>query len=306
MLVLAALLSVLMGIALGLLGGGGSILTVPILIVALGLETKSAIATSLLVVGVTSLAGALQHARAGHVRLRTGALFGGFAMIGAYGGGRLSVYVPGFALLVLFAALMVGTSIAMLRSRPAPPSLASDPPRGARPLVAAEGLVAGVVTGLVGAGGGFLIVPALALLGGLGMREAVGTSLVVIALNSFSGFLGHVGHASVDYVLASVVSAAAIAGSVVGAWLSGRVRQAALRRGFAWFVLAMAVAVLVQELPRPLRAAVFVDFWPYWLMFAGIALIVLILRAVRRRSASSVAPPSPRDPVEPPEVDAGG
>ncbi len=246
MLVLALVLSVLIGIALGLLGGGGSILTTPILIYALGIETKAAIATSLLVVGVTSVAAVIQHARAGNVEWRTGLVFGGAGMVGAYVGGFVAGWIPANVLLVLFGLMMLATAVAMFRGRKDP-----GPTTGhgqALWKIVAEGLVVGVVTGLVGAGGGFLVVPALALLGGLPMKKAVGTSLLVIALKSFAGYAGHASHVTIDLELAALVSGAAVVGSFAGSRLAGIVPPDALRRGFAGFVLVMAGFVLYQQI----------------------------------------------------------
>lgn len=247
-LLLTLLLSVLIGLSLGLLGGGGSILTVPILTYVAGLDPKEAIAASLFVVGVTSAFSAITHALNQRVKWRTGLIFGAAGMAGAFGGGLLGGYIPGTVLMIAFALMMVATSVAMIRGRK---NKAATTHEGELPIlkVLAEGLVVGLVTGLVGAGGGFLIVPALALLGGLSMPVAVGTSLVVIAMKSFAGLAGYLTTVSLDWVLVGAVTAAAIAGSVLGARLAGRIPEAALRKGFGVFVLIMGVFVLVQELP---------------------------------------------------------
>ncbi|MGW4856752.1 sulfite exporter TauE/SafE family protein [Streptomyces sp. NPDC004288] len=246
-LVVAA--SLLVGVSLGALGGGGSILTVPLLVYLAGQDTRTAITTSLFVVGVTSLATLVPHARAHRVRWRTGLLFGAFSMAGAYGGGRLAAYVPGTVLLVAFALMMLATAAAMLRG-PRPGRERARRTRADLPLtqVAAEGLAVGAVTGLVGSGGGFLVVPALAVLGGLPMGLAVGTSLLVIAMNSFAGLAGHLSGIQVDWSLALTVTAAAVAGSLAGGRLAGRVPRETLRRVFGWFVVAMGVFVLAQQL----------------------------------------------------------
>ncbi len=246
MFALALLLSTLIGVALGLLGGGGSILTTPILIYALGVEPKAAIATSLLVVGVTSVAAVIQHARAGNVEWRTGLVFGGAGMVGAYAGGFVAAWIPATVLMALFGAMMLATALAMFRGRK--DQGPTGGPGQALWKILAEGLVVGVVTGLVGAGGGFLVVPALALLGGLPMKKAVGTSLLVIALKSFAGFAGHASHVRIDFELAALVSAAAVLGSFAGSRIASIVPADALRRGFAVFVLAMAVFVLSQQI----------------------------------------------------------
>ncbi|MFJ7956283.1 sulfite exporter TauE/SafE family protein [Streptomyces sp. NPDC096319] len=247
LLVVAA--SLLVGVSLGALGGGGSILTVPILVYLAGQDPAEAIATSLFVVGVTSLAALVPHARARRVRLRTGLLFGGFSMVGAYGGGRLAAYVPATALLVAFALMTLATAAAMLR-KPRTGREKGNEDRPERPLrrLAAEGLAVGAVTGLVGSGGGFLVVPALALLGGLPMGVAVGTSLLVIGMNSFAGLAGHLSGVGIDWGLALTVTAAAVAGSVVGGRLSGRIPQETLRTVFGWFVVVMGVLVLARQL----------------------------------------------------------
>jgi uncharacterized protein len=238
-------LAVLVGVTLGLFGGGGSILTVPLLIYVTGLDTKTAIATSLVVVGVTSIGALVTHARAGRVQWRTGFIFGATAMVGAYAGGRLGPMVPDVVLMVGFALMMLATSVAMIRGR------RGEPPAGERKeasvlLVLAEGVVVGLVTGIVGAGGGFLVVPALVLLGGLPMATAVGTSLLVIALKSFAALAGYLSAVQIDWGLAAWVTALALVGSVIGGWLAGRIDPDRLRRSFGIFVLGMAVFVLAQ------------------------------------------------------------
>jgi uncharacterized membrane protein YfcA len=253
MLAIALLLALLIGVSLGLLGGGGSILTVPILRYVLGMEGHAAIATSLLVVGTTSLAALLAHARNGRVQWRTGFIFGGAGMLGAYLAGAVAYRVPAPLLLAVFSVMMFATAIAMLRpDRRARDSAPARPPRAARlPVskVVIEGLVVGAVTGLVGAGGGFLVVPALVLLARLPMATAIGTSLLVIALKSFAGFAGYVGHTSIDWPLALGISGFAVVGSFGGAWLATRLSPRALRQGFGWFVVAMAFFILARELP---------------------------------------------------------
>lgn len=254
MIALAVLLSVLIGITLGLLGGGGSILAVPVLVYVAQLGAKESIATSLLVVGITSLAALIGHARARRVRWRTGLVFGSTAMVGAYLGGRLGAYIPGSWLLIGFALMMLATATAMIRGRRGDPSgMAADDGGAGHEIpvvkVLAEGIVVGLVTGLVGAGGGFLVVPALVLLGGLPMPVAVGTSLLVIAMKSFAALAGYLSTVQIDWPLATAVTVAAIIGSLIGARLVRYVRADALRRGFGWFVLVMSGVVLAQELP---------------------------------------------------------
>jgi uncharacterized membrane protein YfcA len=236
-------LAAVVGVALGMLGGGGSILMVPLLTYVGGLDAKQAIATSLLVVGATSAIGAISHARAGRVRWGVGLLFGGAGMTGAYGGGLVARFVPASALLVGFAVLMCVAAVAMLRDR----ADLSDAQRAPMGRLLVLGLAVGAVMGLVGAGGGFLLVPALVLFGGLPLAAAVGTSLVVIAMQSFAGLAGHLADTPLDWRLAGLVTAVAVAGGLVGGRLTTKVEPDVLRRGFGWFVLVMASLVLASE-----------------------------------------------------------
>jgi uncharacterized membrane protein YfcA len=247
--ILAAVLSLAIGLSLGMLGGGGSILTVPILVYALGVEQRVAMADSLLVTGFTSLVALVRPARSGQVSWRTGAIFAAGGMLGSFLGERTSASVPKRALIVVFLLMMVATGLAMLRSRKEPETAQSLQPGK----VLATGLVVGVLTGLVGAGGGFVIVPALALIGGLPMRSAVGTSLFVIALQSFTGFAGHASHLTIDVPLVAVVTGSASVGAVAGGLFATRVKHESLRRAFGVVVLAMASYVGWREL-RPVNA----------------------------------------------------
>ncbi len=252
MIALTISLAVFVGISLGLLGGGGSILTVPLLAYVAGMDAKQAIATSLLVVGVTSAIGAISHARSSRVQWRTGLIFGGAGMVGAFGGGLLARFIPGTVLLIGFAVMMIATAVAMLRGRKHPDGAAgtAGSDRGHPlpiPTIIAEGLIVGLVTGLVGAGGGFLVVPALVLLGGLPMPVAVGTSLIVIAMKSFAGLAGYLSSVQIDWTVALAVTAAAVLGALVGARLTGKVDPDAVRKAFGWFVLAMSSVILAQE-----------------------------------------------------------
>ncbi|UXA13501.1 sulfite exporter TauE/SafE family protein [Mycobacterium sp. SMC-8] len=247
MIALAIGLAVFVGVALGLLGGGGSILTVPLLAYVAGMDAKQAIATSLLVVGVTSAIGAVSHARAGCVQWRTGLIFGAAGMAGAYGGGLLARFIPGTVLLIGFALMMIATAVAMLRGRKNVHT-AEGTHRLPVPKILAEGLVVGLVTGLVGAGGGFLVVPALALLGGLPMPVAVGTSLIVIAMKSFAGLGGYLSSVQIDWTVALAVTAAAVVGALIGARLTAMVNPDSLRKAFGWFVLVMSSVILAQEI----------------------------------------------------------
>ncbi len=241
-------LAVVVGLTLGLLGGGGSILMVPLLTYVAGLPPKVAIASSLFIVGVTSAVSMIAHARAGNVRWRTGLIFGAAGMAGAFAGGLIGGQLPGTVLMVAFALMMLATAIAMIRGRRK--AAPADGETRELPVgrVILDGLVVGLVTGLVGAGGGFLVVPALALLGGLPMAVAVGTSLLVIAMKSFAGLAGYLTAVTLDWGLVGLVTAAAVLGSLLGAAISRRVPDKRLRAVFGWFVLAMGVFVLAQEI----------------------------------------------------------
>jgi uncharacterized membrane protein YfcA len=247
--VLAAVLalSVLVGVSLGVLGGGGSILTVPILVYVAGMDPKEAIASSLFVVGVTSAAGVISHARAGRVRWQTGVLFGASGLVGGFLGGMLGGHLPGDLLLFAFALMMLAASAAMIRGRRIDESKQQQELPVLR--VVLIGLTVGLVASLVGAGGGFLVVPALALLGGLPMAVAVGTSMLVIAMNSLGGLAGYLSSVQLDWALVIAVTAAAVLGSVVGGRFVGRIPEAVLRKGFGWFVLVMGGVVLVEQSP---------------------------------------------------------
>jgi uncharacterized membrane protein YfcA len=243
--ILGMLLAVLIGIALGLFGAGGSVLTVPLLLHVFGMAPKEAIATSLLIVAVTSIASVIPHLRLGNVRPVTAAVFGFAGMAAAYPGGHIARWIDGSLLLLLFAATMVYTAVAMWRGRRggAAPAASAHPHR----TLALQGAAVGFFTGLIGAGGGFVIVPALTLLAGLPMPAAVGTSLLIIALNALAGFAAYAAHARVDYAVAASVAIAAVMGSWIGARLTLRVDPRALRRGFAGLILGMAVLVAVRE-----------------------------------------------------------
>jgi uncharacterized membrane protein YfcA len=248
MQVLGLALAALVGLSLGLLGGGGSILTVPIFVYVLGFAAKPAIAMSLPVVGTTSLVGALGHWRAGNVDLRAALLFGGIAMIGAYAGARLAVLVPGNVQLIMLAVLMLAAAVSMLRSGRR--SATTGEPTTARPsvgLLAVIGLAVGLTTGLVGIGGGFLVVPALVVLGKVPMKQAVGTSLLVIAMNSAAGFAGYLGQVEIAWGFTAAFTAIAVAGIIAGTYLIRFVSPAALKRGFAVFLLVIGGLMLLQS-----------------------------------------------------------
>lgn len=251
MTVVGLLLGALMGLSLGLLGGGGSILAVPIFKYALGFGAKEAIASSLAVVGATSLFGAISHRREGHVRLRVALVFGLFAMVGAYLGAQyLAPLLSGATQLALFAAVMLVAAFFMFREKSSGED--GDETRGGPAargylLLLALGVAVGVLTGLVGVGGGFLIVPALVLLAGVPMKEAVGTSLLVITMNSAAGFIGYLGDVGFRWGIMALFTVSAVGGSFAGARLVRYVRQRALKRSFAVFLVAMAGFILYEN-----------------------------------------------------------
>jgi uncharacterized membrane protein YfcA len=256
-------LGILVGLLLGLLGGGGSILAVPIFVYIFGLDPKLAIATSLVVVGVTSLVGTVSHFRAGNVDLRTALLFVLGSSAGAYAAANwLSGFLSGTTQLILFALVMLTASFFMFRGRR--DTEASDAPRQLTPgiiaLTIAQGIGVGIVTGLVGVGGGFMIVPALVLLAGMPMKRAVGTSLLVIALNSAAGFAGYISKPEIRSAIAEtqvgpfalvqllgIFTVITIAGTFLGSALGKRISHTGLRRGFALFLIVMGAFILVQN-----------------------------------------------------------
>jgi uncharacterized protein len=241
-------LAALIGLTLGLLGGGGSILTVPTLVYVLGFGTKEAIVISLGVVGTVSLLGTLSHWRRGNVNLSTAALFGAFAMSGAFLGAHLSVYLSGAVQLVIFAVIMLLAAASMLRGQNCDLE-ASRSPRARLHLVmmALAGVGVGVLTGLVGVGGGFLVVPALVLLARVPMKQAVGTSLLVIAMNSAAGLAGYSGSVHVPWAFMGLFTGVAAAGAFVGTYLIRFASQQGLKRAFAVLLVIMGGFILYQN-----------------------------------------------------------
>ncbi len=243
-------LAALVGLSLGLMGGGGSILTVPIFVYVLGYDPKLAIAMSLPVIGVTSLAGVAGHWKAGNVQLRTALVFGVIAMVGAFAGARAARLLSGTTQLALLAVIMLLAAIMMFRSARRTPSDAATPaatrdmPVG---LLVPVALAVGVITGLVGIGGGFLVVPALVLLARAPMKQAIGTSLVVIVMNSASGFAGYLGQVHVPWMFVAGFTAVAVVGILVGTWGVRFVSQRALKQAFALFLVLMGSFMLYRN-----------------------------------------------------------
>lgn len=250
------------GMSLGLIGGGGSILTVPVLVYLFHIEPVLATAYSLFIVGATSLAGVLPKYREGMVNLRTALIFGIPSIAAVYATRRWVVpaipdtvfQLGGFMmtkplmLMLLFAVLMTFASISMIRDKKGGDADATGPQTFNYPLIIMEGLVVGILTGLVGAGGGFLIIPALVLFSKLPMKQAVGTSLLIIAMKSLLGFLGDLSHTSMDWTLLLSVTGLAIIGLFIGNAFSRKVNAGTLKKAFGWFVLVMGMYIIVKEL----------------------------------------------------------
>ncbi len=240
------ILGFVIGLSLGLLGGGGSILTVPMLVYLVGQTPQAAVTASLAIVGANSALGALFHRAHGTLNWRIALIFGGAGMLTAYLAAGLSKRFSPAALLIAFALLMLVIGGLLLWRRP----VAHTRSVAAWPVVLGSGAGVGVLTGLLGVGGGFLIVPALVMLVGLPMSMAVGTSLLVIALNSLAGLLGHLTGALLDVSLIVTFVAAGLAGTFVGARLAQRLPPDRLRVAFAVFVMVLAVFLLYDNVPK--------------------------------------------------------
>ena len=249
MTALGLALAALIGLSLGMLGGGGSTLTVPVFVYVLGFDPKAAIAMSLPVVGATSLVGAASHWRSGQVQVRTAVLFGLVAMAGSFLSARLlAPRVSATLQLALLAIVMLAAAVSMFRNAGGRKHAEGHAPLPAPvPLLAIVALGVGTLTGLVGIGGGFLIVPALVLLARVPMKQAVGTSLLVIAMNTFSGWAGYAAHTDVPWGFLAAFTAVAIAGILGGAHLTRFVSQAQLKRAFAVFLLCVGAFILYQN-----------------------------------------------------------
>lgn len=257
--VIGYVLSILVGVVLGLLGGGGSILSIPILVYLFNIEPVLASSYSLFIVGVTSFVGAVPKYKQQLVHLKTGILFG-LPSIAAIFFTRMLI-VPAIPdtigtigddfiltkrilILGLFSVLMIFASISMIRGRR---DLASTNKRFRTGLVVIEGLIVGFLTGLVGAGGGFLIIPALVFLTGLKFKTAVGTSLFVIAINSLLGFTGDLFNLEIDWPFLLLLTGIAVVGIMIGHQLSRRIAGTVLRKVFGWFTLVTGCFILLKE-----------------------------------------------------------
>ncbi len=250
-MLLALVGALFVGLSLGLLGSGGSILTVPVLVYLVGQPEKEAIAESLGIVGLIALSGAVMNAVQRKVDWRSVLLFAIPGMIGTASGASLSGLVSGLVQLTVFSVTMLAAAVLMFRGRPSEGAAA---PRQPWWLTAVEGFLIGVLTGFVGVGGGFVLVPALVLLVGLPIHVAIGTSLTIIVLNSASGFVRYLdvlaeAGLGIDWQLVGVFGAVGIVGSIVGNRIGAYVPRARLRQGFAVFLVVMAVYILWRSLP---------------------------------------------------------
>jgi uncharacterized membrane protein YfcA len=261
--ILAILAGLATGAVLGLFGSGGSIIALPALMYLLHVDPKSAIAMSLGVVAVTATVSALDNWRRGLVDARVALVFGLFGVAGTFAGARLGIVTPVVVQLGLFALVMYAAAWRMLKPArqlaPAGASLAVAD-GGAAALggcrdffspcmghIALHGIGVGVLTGLVGVGGGFLIVPALVLLSGIPMKTAVGTSLAIVAAKSYAGFAGYMGGVPIDWAVMGSFTVVTVIGSFVGAHFSARISQAALKKAFAWFLVVVATYILFKS-----------------------------------------------------------
>ncbi|HEX9563219.1 MAG TPA: sulfite exporter TauE/SafE family protein [Gemmatimonadaceae bacterium] len=247
---LGMLLGLGVGIVLGLLGGGGSILAVPIFLYVFHVDPKPAIAMSLAVVGMSAFVGFLGHWRQGSVNLRVGAPFGAFAMLAAFFTARVSDRVPETIQLGLFALFAFTAAFVMLwdsfRPRAAHP-IPTAPPHFTA-LLALEAMAVGALTALIGAGGGFVIVPALVYLAGVPVKPAVGTSLLIIAMNALSGFAGYIGQEPIDWSLVGSFTGIAAVGAILGTRLNRRVPQVRIKQGFALLIITLGGYLIIRRL----------------------------------------------------------
>ena len=264
--IIGFLASIFIGIFLGLIGGGGSILTVPVLVYLFHIDPVEATAYSLFIVGSSSLVGAWPKYKQGFVHLKTAVIFGIPSIIsvyatrkflvpaipsnlGEYGG---LIVTKSLMLMLLFAILMIAASFSMIRSNTSKETFTEGGQKFNYPLILIEGALVGLLTGLVGAGGGFLIIPALVMLSKLPMKQAVGTSLLIIAAKSLIGFTGDLGNSTINWTLLLSVTALAIAGIFIGDKLSKRIDGNQLKKGFGWFVLLMGLYIMIQQLFFPI------------------------------------------------------
>ena len=254
MTIISILAGLATGLVLGVFGSGGGIITTPALLYLVHVPAKSAIAMSLGVIAVTATVATFQHWRRGNVNLKITLIFGLFSVSGTYLGARLGVYTPVVVQLAVFSLVMYAAAWKMLRpmqvhrsAGAAAVSAELCTTSSCMVRTGAIGVGVGILAGLVGVGGGFMIVPALVLLSGLPIKQAIGTALAIVTLNSASGFVGYAGHISIDYALVATFAAIAIAGSVVGSYLAHRLPAEHLKRAFGIFLVFAASAILLKS-----------------------------------------------------------
>ncbi len=253
------LASLFIGISLGLIGGGGSILTIPVLVYLFMVSPTLAISYSLFIVGFTSLVGAYNNYRKGLVNIKTVLLFGSSSITTVFIARKFIIpFLPdvfftigtfkvthSLFVMVVFAVLMVAASYSMIKNK----QVQVNDGAPAKPWrLVVYGVLIGLVTGFLGAGGGFLLIPALVLIMKLPMKKAIGTSLLIIALNSLIGFLGDIGRHYIDWMLLLIVTAIAIAGIFIGGYFNQKVNSEKLKKGFGWFVLVMGLTIILKEI----------------------------------------------------------
>ncbi len=251
--------SAFIGVSLGLIGGGGSILTVPVLVYLFFISPTLAISYSLFIVGFTSLVGAFNNYRRGLVNLKTVFLFGSSSITTVFIARKFIIpFLPdvffkigsfnithSIFVMVVFAILMIAASVSMIRNK----NVQAEKNSKEKPFVLIfYGVLIGLVTGLIGAGGGFLLIPALVILMKLPMKEAIGTSLLIISLNSLIGFMGDVGNYAIDWKFLIIVTSIAVAGIFIGSYFNQKVNSEKLKKGFGWFVLIMGIYIIFKDL----------------------------------------------------------
>ena len=254
--------AIVIGISLGLIGGGGSILTVPVLVYILGVNPVLATAYSLFVVGSTSLVGAATYMRKGLVNYKTALVFAVPSFIAVFLTRKFlvpalpdplftvgeAIITKNIGIMVFFALIMLAASYSMITTKKCVDCDEDEPVAFNFPMIALEGSVVGVITGIVGAGGGFLIIPALVLLAKLPMKMAVGTSLLIIAAKSLIGFLGDLSTQTIDWQMLLIFTSLSIVGIFIGSALSKKINEKILKTGFGWFVLVMGIYIITKEL----------------------------------------------------------
>ena len=253
--------ALVIGVTLGLIGGGGSILTVPVLVYLLSINPVTATAYSLFVVGASSLVGAVNNLKQKLVDFRTATVFAVPAFVAVYGTRKFLVpAIPehifslwgfevtrGIGIMLFFAVIMIAASVSMIRGN-SNEDLRETKVQYNYPLIIFEGIVVGILTGIVGAGGGFLIIPALVLLAKLPMKKAVATSLLIIAVKSLIGFIGDIQNMDIDWGFLTIFTSLAIGGIFLGGYLNRFIDGKKLKKGFGWFVLVMGIYIIGKEL----------------------------------------------------------